>query len=93
LYSCSKDEGDAVPVPQWLIEKIQQLEKSSIPGTVVNEYKWKYSHYYNIYSPISSCLFCDFYDYHGNRYQWSVEDSDDFQKNAVLVREVWKKGY
>ena len=91
--SCSSDDEDKAALPKWLWDKIEQMNNNSMPGMAVYEYKWKGSYYYNIVNPVSSCLFCDFYDYDGVKYQWTSEDIDDFNKNAELIREVWNKGY
>jgi len=91
--SCGKEDNDLDKVPNWLQEKIDLWEKDSFPGSAVYEYKWNGSVYYNFVNPVSSCAFCEFYDYNGNKYEWSAENFDDFNKNAIMVGTVWEEGF
>jgi hypothetical protein len=89
LLSCIKD-NDTPPNPGWLNDRISQLEGSAFHiGASVTLYKWNNEYYYHIINPISSCMFCDFYDYAGNKFEWTTELSGDFQKNAKMVMVVW----
>jgi hypothetical protein len=34
-------------------------------------------------------MFFDFYDYAGNKFEWTAELFDDFLKNGNKIRVVW----
>ena len=92
-FSCCKDDDELDEVPNWLLAKIEQLENDSFPGWAIYEYKWNSSLFFHIVNPVSSCAFCEFYDYNGNKYEWTSDSFDDFQKNAVLLGTVWEEGF
>ncbi len=91
--SCAQNEEEYPENPKWLKDKIEQMAASAMPGIEVIAYKWNDGYYYHIMNPISSCMFCDFYDYRGNKIVWTDDDITDFNKHGKIVKVVWKKGY
>ena len=91
VISCEKDEK-LPPNPEWLNTMISQMENLSLPGIIINAYQWNETFYYHISNPISSCLFCEVYDYSGNLITWTDDDFADFMNNGRLIKVVWEKG-
>jgi hypothetical protein len=89
-FSCSKDDTEFPTNPKWLNKKIGLLQDSGFPGSAVYAYIWKDEYFYHIQNAISSCAYCEFYYYNGNKYQWQEGDYDDFFKNGKLVKVVWR---
>jgi hypothetical protein len=92
LFSCEKDEK-LPPNPEWLNTMITQLESSPFPGYVIWGYKWNEEYYYVVYNLISSCLYCETYDYSGTRVTWNDDEFEDFLKNGKQIKTVWEKGF
>jgi hypothetical protein len=92
FISCEKEEK-LPPNPEWLNTMISQLEDSPTPGIVVYAYKWKEDYYYNISNPISSCMFCELYDFQGDKQTWTDDVFSDFASNSRLIKAVWRKGF
>ncbi len=92
VMSCEKDEK-LPPNPEWLNTMISQLENSPLPGISIYAYKWNENYYYRVSNPISSCLYCDMYDYSGARLTWTDDEFKDFETNGKLIKAVWEKGF
>ena len=68
-------------LPDWLAEKVTNLEKDVPPMSVYKVYqcKWKSQTVYNIYNNFSSCILCDTYYADGSRIEWEkAADAEDF---------------
>jgi hypothetical protein len=91
--SCKKGNDEKFPAnPDWLNNKIAQMETTDYYiGTIVYAYEWNKEYYYLISPPLSSCYLCEFYNYDGVKYVWTSETSDDFQKNAKMIKIVWQR--
>ena len=89
--SCEKEEK-LPPNPDWLNTMISQLENSN-PGTTISAYKWNNEFFYLVYNPISSCLFCTFYNYSGDLVVWTEEKTTDFEKNGKKIKVIWQKEF
>lgn len=92
VLACEKEEK-LPPNPAWLNTMISQLENSPLPGIVINAFKWNEEYYYHVSNPISSCAYCDVYDYAGERVIWTDDKFLDFVDNGKLIRVVWEKGF
>jgi hypothetical protein len=92
VMSCEKDEK-LPPNPEWLNTMISQLENSPLPGISIYAYKWKEDYYYHISNPISSCMFCEVYNYSGDKLSWTDDEFTDFVNNGKLIKAVWEKGF
>jgi hypothetical protein len=92
IISCEKDEK-LPPNPEWLNTMITQLESSTTPGIIVYAYKWNEDYYYNVSNPISSCMFCELYNYQGDKPNWTDDEFSDFALNSKLIKAVWSKGF
>jgi len=62
-------------------------------GAAVYEYKWNDSYYFHIQNPVSSCMFCEVYNYDGVKIVWTDESFNDFMKNSQKLRVVWQRGF
>ena len=91
VFSCEKDEN-LPPNPEWLNTMISQLENTALPGIIINAYKWNEGYYYHISNPISSCMFCEVYDYSGDLIRFTDDEFTDFINNGKLIKAVWVKG-
>lgn len=93
LVSCKKK--DEFPVnPDWLNARISEMETAfNFAGAAVYEYKWNDEYYFHIQNPISSCLFCEVYNYDGVKIVWTDETFNDFMKNGHKLRVVWQRGF
>jgi hypothetical protein len=92
VISCEK-EGKLPPNPVWLNTMISQLENSQVPGIVIYAYKWNDNYYYYVSNPISSCMYCDIYDYSGVKVTWTDDELLDFTTYGNRIKAVWQKGY
>ena len=90
VFSCEKDEK--IPSnPDWLNTMISQLENSSLPGISIYAYKWKEEYYYHVSNLISSCMFCEVYDFKGEKISWTGDKFTDFTKNGKMIKVIWQK--
>ena len=93
LLSCKKGNEEFPANPDWLTEKISQMETADYyVGTTVYAYEWNNEYYYWISIGLSSCMMCEFYNYRGVKFEWTQEKSADFQKNAKRIKVVWQRG-
>lgn len=92
LSSCEKTIQPTFPEnPSWLNQKITELESGpSYGGIKIDVFIWKDEYYYHILNPISSCLFCEFYTYQGEKIVWQVGMQNDFFKNGRFLGCIWK---
>ena len=91
--SCSKND-DFPDNPGWLNDKIAQMATADyFFGTEIYLYEWNGDFYYWISIPISSCMMCEFYNYQGVKQVWTQNNIDDFQKNAIKRKIVWRKDH
>lgn len=94
LFSCEKYSYTPLPAnPAWLNVHIADLESETAFGKRIEVYLWRENYYYHFYNPVSSCLFCNFYDYYGNRYSWNWGDMENFFESSELLGYVWEDGY
>ena len=91
IFSCEKDEN-LPPNPEWLNTMISQLENNLLPGIIINAYKWNDVFYYHVSNPISSCMFCEVYNYSGDLIRFTDDEFTDFINNGKLIKAVWEKG-
>jgi hypothetical protein len=78
--------------PDWLESKISMMDTNDYYfGTTIYLYKWNKDYYYWISIPVSSCIMCEFYNYSGEKFVWTQENIDDFQKNSKKIRTVWQR--
>ena len=89
---CDKNELEFPANPDWLTDKISQMETADYyVGTTVYAYEWNNEHYYLISIGLSSCVMCEFYNYQGVKVEWTQEKIDDFHKNAKRIKVVWQR--
>jgi hypothetical protein len=93
IAACTKDNEEQIPEnPKWLNDKILYMDTAIYNhGTVVTLYKWTNQYYYLLTIPLSSCIMCDFYDYQGEKFIWTSEKNEDFQKNAKKIKDIWSQ--
>jgi hypothetical protein len=92
LLSCKKESKEFSANPDWLSDKISQMETADYyMGTTVYAYEWNNEYYYLISIPISSCIMCEFYNYQGVKIEWTQDKIDDFQKNGKRIKVVWQR--
>jgi len=93
LFSCNKENDEKFPEnPDWLTEKISQMGTDFYyVGTIVYAYEWNNEYFYLISIPLSSCIMCEFYNYEGEKVEWTQEKIDDFQKNGKRIKVVWQR--
>lgn len=90
--SCEKEEK-LPPNPAWLNTMISQLESSPLPGIVIYAFKWNEEYYYYVSNPISSCMYCEIYNYAGVKITLKDDEFLDFTTNGKRIKAVWQKGY
>ncbi len=77
--------------PTWLDQLIEEMEvKPYYGGSYINQYTWQNHFYYEITIPVSSCMYCDVYDYEGNRINWEENEIDDYLENRSKKLLIWK---
>jgi len=92
--SCEKYQFQDLPEnPSWLDERISDMEAAKQFGLRIDVYLWKDAYYYHFMNLISSCWFCDFWDYNGNRHEWLPGETEDFSENSRLIGTVWKSEF
>jgi hypothetical protein len=91
-FSCKKNNDAYLNNPDWLNDKIAQMDTVDYYfGTKIYLYEWHRAYYYWISIPISSCMMCEFYNYQGVKQVWTQNNIDDFQKNAIKKKVVWQR--
>ena len=95
LFSCNKENDEKFPAnPKWLTNMISQMETGDYyVGTTVYAYEWNNEYYYLISIGLSSCAMCEFYNYEGEKVEWTQDKIDDFQKNGNRIKLVWERGF
>ena len=94
LISCRKDNEEFPANPDWLTDMISHMETDNYyAGTTVYAYEWNKEYYYLISIGLSSCMMCEFYNYKGEKVEWTEEKIDDFQKNGNRIKVVWERGF
>lgn len=89
--SCRKHD-DLPENPEWLRDKIAMMDTADYYiGTAIYLYEWHGEFFYWIEIPLSSCMMCEFYSYQGDKYVWTNDSINDFQKNAVKRKVVWQR--
>ena len=90
ISSCEKFTFQPIPEdPLWLEEKISEIKAGTNFGYKIDVYLWNGEYYYHINSIISSCFFCNFYTYEGERYAWRASEMEDFFANSFFVGTAW----
>ena len=82
ILSCNEKDEITPPdqFPDWLELKITELTSEfnncEITDVTIIEYKGKL--YYNIYSGLWSCVYCQLFDENGSRPNWEPTQWEDF---------------
>jgi hypothetical protein len=91
FFSCKKDVKFP-DNPDWLTAKISEMETPVYyVGTTVYAYEWNKDYYYLISIGLSSCAMCEFYNYQGEKVEWTDEKMLDFQKNGKKIQVIWQR--
>ena len=71
-------------MPDWLAEKITELEKDAQPLSLYKVYKckWESQTIYYIYWNFASCKFCTTFYADGAKIDWEKVDFNDFYINS-----------
>ena len=98
VYGCHKETSvePSNNIPVWLKVKIDSMSTiQDYYGTKVYRYKWHIEYVYYIMIPISSCAYCEVYNYNGTKIQFENDTQfQDFLNNKndqVLIWEWTKK--
>jgi hypothetical protein len=93
LVACLSCEKYSIPDfpenPAWLEERIAEIKSGTNYGIKIDVYFWKEAYYYHILNIISSCHFCEFYDYEGVKTIWQETEMEDFFKTGKRIGTVW----
>lgn len=88
--SCDKKDEitDDDQFPAWLQTKITELtsEFDLCKMTDVTIIEYKGERYYHIYCGLWSCMYCQLFDEHGNKPNWSNNDFNDFLANKKEIK-------
>ncbi len=78
--------------PEWLKEKIDSISVIQFyHGAKVYRYIWNRNYVYHIMIPISSCMYCEVYDYYGNKIEFTDDKMfSDFLNNKTGKVLVWE---
>ena len=77
--------------PVWLKEKIDSISVNQFyHGAKVYRYTWNRNYVYHIMIPISSCIYCELYDYYGNKIEFTENEFSDFLNNKTDETLVWE---
>ena len=79
--------------PAWLKSKIDSMitsGKNYYFGTEVNRYKWKDSMLVEFNIPLSSCMLCELYYYHGTKTDFKNDNTVlDYMNNKTDKVLIW----
>jgi hypothetical protein len=94
LVMCISCEKYTVPYlpenPEWLDNRIEELDSTKQWGMKIDVYLWKEEYYYHFYAVYASCLFCNLYNYQGEQYySWKEGEMDDFFEKGIFVATIW----
>ena len=77
--------------PEWLKEKIDSMSVNQLYyGSKVYRYTWDRKYVYHIMIPISSCMYCEVYDYYGNKIEFTENEFSDFLNNKTGETFIWE---
>lgn len=92
ILACEKKESMNVDAPLWLNEMVNDMEsESTYIAAEFWRYSWNGDYYYELTSPIFSCLYCNVFDSQGNRMDWEIANLDDFIKDRKDKTFIWKE--
>ena len=84
--SCKKEDA-TIEFPDWLVERIQDLEIEdeycNFCQITIDEYNG--IQYYNLYCNHWSCLYCEFYDATGAQPEWDSDTWDNYQLRKTEI--------
>jgi hypothetical protein len=93
LISCKKKD-EFPETPDWLKDRISQMDTAyNYAGASVYLYKWNEEYYYHILNPISSCMFCEVYNYDGVKIVWTDQTFNDFINNGEKLETIWHRDF
>ncbi len=92
VVACEKKSQQQDQLPEWLeIILDESTNNDFCQYWSVTRYSFRDSYYYELFNPLSSCLFCDVYDEEGNRMVWDDhEDMNAYVENRTDVTLVWE---
>lgn len=74
-------------VPEWLVTRVDSLDKLTGMRIEVYQFEWDGSIWYFILNPLNSCMFCKIYDKSGN----NVDGQEEISKDELLKASTnWK---
>ncbi len=77
--------------PEWLKEKIDSISVIQFyHGAKVYRYTWNGNYVYHIMIPISSCAYCELYDYYGNKTEFTNDEFSDFLNTKTGEILIWE---
>jgi hypothetical protein len=90
FLSCDKEETTPDQLPGWLQLKITELvgNQKLCEMTDVTVIRYNGEIYYHVYCMIWSCMYCQFFDEHGNRPEWDTKKWNDFSANQKVIKKV-----
>jgi hypothetical protein len=95
IFKCTRDfeplgsNGDQ-KMPNWLSNLIAERQNNpDFWGSMVYRHTWRNHYYYHFFIPISSCAYCEVYDYTGNKVDWHNNDLMDYSNNRKNEIIAW----
>jgi hypothetical protein len=91
VFSCDKEEITTPDqFPEWLQNKMTELfpDQRFCEITDVTIIRYNGKTYYHIYCGIWSCMYCQFFDEHGNRPTWDEKVWNDFGAHQKVIKKI-----
>lgn len=89
MSSCNKENNP--DNPQWLEELIIEIQNDEFyVGSKIYRHQYENEFYYHLEIPLSSCAFCNLYEFNGDQVIWSHEELEDYLKSREKEKIVWR---
>lgn len=92
IIACENREPDPVITPEWLQDRITELEDSGCTGCSVTRVTYNEEFYYQVYCNYWSCANCEVYHYNGELVDWQETDFADYLAYKTNQIKLWECG-
>jgi hypothetical protein len=90
LSACEKQRFNDTN-PRWVEELISEMEDDPYyQSSILSRYTWNEHFFYEIFNPISSCVYCEVFDYKGNRLNWEEYNLEDYLEHRTNQVIIWR---
>ena len=65
-------------------------DNESYWGSKIYRHKYENEFYYHLEVPVSSCAYCDLYEFYGDKVSWSTNEIEEYLSNRKEEKIIWR---